>query len=603
MNTVIAREILTNIFQYLDNIKQLYSCAQVCHAWYEPAVRALYLLDAKQERLAMRHALDNDAFATVECIQQTPGYISQLEGLQLAIIHGRTKLMNAMLATPTLIKTWQAHRSAGRILLVEASLRNNLETVRRLLDVESSFETVLDYADWNPLVAACASDKDVQDARHLYEIPTKKVHDIQVQQLVSRSLPRQICPQIVLALLQAGYTVDNQTGMNLHPFHLAVAAEDEFIANLLIEHGADVHFKAKGGYTPLAIAILVGSTKMIRFLIERGADWHFLTDKGSNALHLAKTVEVAKLALQAGVAMEAIRHARLYQGRPAVEVTPLMRACECGVTEVAMFLIEQGANLHIQNQGGFTLVHSAASNGMVDVLKAVVARGLDINALDWNWRWSALHRASSVGDVNMAETLLSLGADVHVQNKKRVRPICLAETEPMMRLLMAHGSDIDYRSDDYKMTRLHRLAYCKPFDDNKKHVMELLLKVGADIDALSNDGSTPVKLGATSGQYDALQLLLAAGADPNKPDTDGWTPLMHVCRYGRDRVDRARLLLEAGANPNASTTTWWRPAGRNKITALSIVDELPDHGCYKSELRKLLLEAGAKPLPESTAGT
>lgn len=66
--------------------------------------------------------------------------------------------------------------------------------------------------------------------------------------------------------------------------------------------------------------------------------------------------------------MEAIRHAPPKVGRPAIEVTPLMRACERGISEVAMFLIEQGANIRIQNKGSFTLVHSAACVAMVDVL-------------------------------------------------------------------------------------------------------------------------------------------------------------------------------------------------------------------------------------------
>ncbi|CEJ93283.1 hypothetical protein VHEMI08882 [[Torrubiella] hemipterigena] len=256
-----------------------------------------------------------------------------------------------------------------------------------------------------------------------------------------------------------------------------------------------------------------------------------------------------------------------------------------------MFLVEQGANLHIQNQGGFTLVHSAASNGMVDVLKAVLARGLDINALDWNWRWSALHRASSVGDMHMAETLLALGADVQVRNKAGVKFLCFARTEPMMRLLMAHGADVNYYSNKSKVTQLHTLAFSNPFGDKERHFIEFLLKLGADVDALAEDGKTPLRFAATAAQPDAMQLLLAAGADPNKRDYNGWTPLMHVCQYSRD-INRIRLLLEAGANPNASSMTWIS-GGSAPISPLLIVARFPDRACNKSEAMKLLLEAGA----------
>ena len=55
---------------------------------------------------------------------------------------------------------------------------------------------------------------------------------------------------------------------------------------------------------------------------------------------------------------------------------------------------------------------------------------------------------------------------------------------------------------------------------------------------------------AFRGDTEAVRLLLAAGANPNASTAWGWTPLMSA--VDRGHTDAARLLLEAGANSNAA---------------------------------------------------
>ena len=52
---------------------------------------------------------------------------------------------------------------------------------------------------------------------------------------------------------------------------------------------------------------------------------------------------------------------------------------------------------------------------------------------------------------------------------------------------------------------------------------------------------------AESGACHLVQLLLRAGADANAHDAWGKTPLMHVCEYG-DALCVVDTLLAAGAN-------------------------------------------------------
>lgn len=225
--------------------------------------------------------------------------------------------------------------------------------------------------------------------------------------------------------------------------------------------------------------------------------------------------------------------------------------------------------------------------------KVVLGRGLDINGLDWNWRSSALHRAASLGDVAMAEVLLSLGADVDVKSGKGGgTPFLLAQTEAMIRLLVSHGAAVDFRQSTFVFTRLHALANYNRLQDKDMHIMEVLLQLGASIKTMGSPESSPVHLAIQNGTTAALKVLLAYGAEVDKPGYHQWTPLMYACA-NRGDIAKVRLLLEAGANVNAKGWPRCPPQKEQFITPLLLVAELPHSMTAKSDFVKLLLDAGA----------
>ena len=60
---------------------------------------------------------------------------------------------------------------------------------------------------------------------------------------------------------------------------------------------------------------------------------------------------------------------------------------------------------------------------------------------------------------------------------------------------------------------------------SEHEIIRLLLEAGADSNAKSREGATPLHTTAFTGDLESAELLLAYGADPNATDPKGHTPL------------------------------------------------------------------------------
>src|SRR5215471_17955882 len=79
--------------------------------------------------------------------------------------------------------------------------------------------------------------------------------------------------------------------------------------------------------------------------------------------------------------------------------------------------------------------------------------------------------------------------------------------------------------------------------------LETMTRAGADVNAVDDQGQTPLMYSASVGSLEAMKYLLTKGANVNAQSGSGLTSLM----LSATDINKVRLLLDRGANVNAST--------------------------------------------------
>jgi ankyrin repeat protein len=141
-------------------------------------------------------------------------------------------------------------------------------------------------------------------------------------------------------------------------------------------------------------------------------------------------------------------------------------------------------------------------------------------------------------------------------------------------LLLRRGADAN-ALDEHRVSPLHRASQGGRFD-----IVQLLLEHNADVDLRSTSGTTPLGWASRAGDIVVSRLLLQRGANANSQNAKGESPLHSASNSGHVKV--VELLIQHGADADS----------RNKK------DETPLHiAAFKGHLDtvKLLLGRGAGP--------
>ncbi|MEI6025082.1 MAG: ankyrin repeat domain-containing protein [Betaproteobacteria bacterium] len=268
---------------------------------------------------------------------------------------------------------------------------------------------------------------------------------------------------------------------------------------------------------------------------------------------------------------------------------PLFEAATEGDLQQFRKLIKAGADFKETMPDGTTLLMTAAENGHNDIAQELVKLGVDVNQRRQD-TFSAFLIACFLGHDDVVKTLAKHGADVNAAyeigssqgssgNQTALTVAAARGNCPMCSLLLKLGADLNVVSDSGYTPLMWSLA-----NGASEDAAELLLKAGAnpDPDAESriaiSTSTTPLILASTNGMTAIVKAMLKRNVAVDKTDGDGWTALKRASNEGHEEV--LNLLLKAGASPNIADHEGW--------TAL-----INAAGKGHVEVCKALLKAGA----------
>jgi ankyrin repeat protein len=307
----------------------------------------------------------------------------------------------------------------------------------------------------------------------------------------------------------------------------------------------------------LVRAVQAGDHASVRSLVKESGAVRATAPDGTTALHWAAhrgdPVSV-DLLIRAGADVNATTR---------YGVTPLTLAVRGGHEAAVQALLMAGAKVDVADAGmpeGQTLLMHAAGTGDIQVMKALLAAGVNVNARETRTQTSAVFWAAVANRAAAVKLLAEAGADLNLVSKLTSYP----HTQNGVGL-----NGLEEGVSYVGQTVLPKggwTALMMAAREGAVDAVRALAEGGANLNALDPEGTSALIVAIINGHYDVARALLEKGADPNLADVKGMTPLyaavdMHTIptTFGRPdpppmvlagAVDAVKMLLANGAKPD-----------------------------------------------------
>ncbi|KAL3492053.1 ankyrin repeat-containing domain protein [Aspergillus germanicus] len=296
--------------------------------------------------------------------------------------------------------------------------------------------------------------------------------------------------QIPLWLIEQDISLDISVN-NVRPISAAAALGFNDIVQILLAKGVPANSDNPEDRSALVAALMVGNLPAAQLLLDAGADTNVhidgdeqFTEKGKETLLLWAAArnhpETVRFLLERGWD---VNGNSVGFGTPPLGYAAANNAVDC-----MRVLIEFGADLEYCDVDGFTSLYHAAWGGNPEALQILLDAGADPDPLD-PYGNSPLIRAAAKSH-EVTRLLVEAGVDVNEQSNAGSTALinAAARDQPeSVHLLIQHGADLEMRLQG-------RAALAWAIRENSLRAAQVLVRAGADITALDEQGNTPLRL-------------------------------------------------------------------------------------------------------------
>jgi ankyrin repeat protein/tetratricopeptide (TPR) repeat protein len=209
--------------------------------------------------------------------------------------------------------------------------------------------------------------------------------------------------------------------------------------------------------------------------------------------------------------------------------TLLHKAVVKGHRKAVEYLLSRGADIDIPDKNNYTPLSWAVLLKNMELIRILTAQGANLNHKGPNGL-TPLHDAVYNGETQIAEFLIAEGARLDARNDSGQTPLELAVWRKNKRLL-----------------KLLKPLHDAVKEGNTVELKKLVKKYPGLLNALDENGCTPLHCCALTGKIEPAEILLAAGAQLDFRNRDGSTALELARKTARHRFED--WLLARGAAP------------------------------------------------------
>jgi ankyrin repeat protein len=265
----------------------------------------------------------------------------------------------------------------------------------------------------------------------------------------STASPFEDFKSILKMYMDAGLDINTTNTENQSLLHVAVACANEPYESALAQHligmGVDVYQPVYGAWDAFVLAAVHGKLSVLRILLAHAAKapnlkhWihgklRVLVAHATKTLDSKQKIHLERLAHSDGdgdieIVCASLACSNLIDSKDLKGLTPLQMAVQLGNVSTVSKLLSHSSNLHICDEYGWTVLHTATYRKDEAMVRLLLQAGSDVQAtsLQWAYSWgrpsglylggawkgTLLHLATMLGQSAIAELLLQHGADIH----------------------------------------------------------------------------------------------------------------------------------------------------------------------------------------------
>lgn len=462
--------------------------------------------------------------------------------LHAASYHGHLGIVQLLISKHAKLNILDTYEKTP---LHEAIIKNHLDVVKELIRAGASLKTDSKI----DLLRLAISLKHVDIAKYLIQNGASIHYQSETRNNLLHIACQFNCREIVPILIEKGINVNQQTNLGLTPLTTAITnGHIDLAIELLTKYKADptlcniygenaLHYAAAQPNTQKLLFLLegmdidsesvLGTTPMMKACVHNRIDaLETLYQLGANPNYCNKHIGNLRYPIMAAIHYENIDALKWLLKHQAdsnnsiSQQTPLIQAIQKNNLEIMDILLENGADIDMQNPFGIRPLHYAVAHHQNDMVTYLLN-----------------HQANPNGGDFSGVTPLMLAI-----LKKNIIAVDM--------LLEQDNLDINQQSN-HSRTALHYAI-----EQNDIRTVQSLIAKKADINT-SSDTISPLMLAARYGNTEIIQTLIDAGANVNQTHSNGLSALHYAACYRN--ITALCALAVAGGNLEQKADNYLTP--------------------------------------------